>query len=310
MDKYIQAATRDNTRKSYQYAIRHFEVEWGGMLPTTAKSITQYLSDHAESHSVSTLRQRIAALSRWHIDQGFADPTKASIVKKVMKGIGEVHGQAPKQARPLQLSQLEMVIEHLEGLQRVALEQEEWPLLLRATRNKSLILMGFWRAFRSDELCRINAGNVSYVSGQGMEIYLSRSKTLKDGRGCSFKVPALNKLCPVTAYQDWIRNSGISTGPAYRGIHKSGKLSENALNPDSVPKILREVISHAGIEGSESFSSHSLRRGFATWAAQGQWSLNDLMTYVGWKDPKSAMRYIEGAQHTRKIQQLLAHAGD
>lgn len=33
IDQYIQAATRDNTRQSYQAAVRHFEVEWGGFLP-------------------------------------------------------------------------------------------------------------------------------------------------------------------------------------------------------------------------------------------------------------------------------------
>lgn len=31
MDRYVEAATRENTRRSYQSALRHFEVEWGGL---------------------------------------------------------------------------------------------------------------------------------------------------------------------------------------------------------------------------------------------------------------------------------------
>ena len=62
VDRYIEAATRENTRRSYQSAIRHFEVEWGGFLPASADEIARYLADHAQSLSVNTLR---AGLRRW-----------------------------------------------------------------------------------------------------------------------------------------------------------------------------------------------------------------------------------------------------
>ena len=47
IDDYLHAATRDNTRRSYRSAVRHFEVEWGGFLPATADSLVRYLADHA-----------------------------------------------------------------------------------------------------------------------------------------------------------------------------------------------------------------------------------------------------------------------
>lgn len=79
VDVYVHAATRANTRRSYTSAVRHFEVEWGGFLPASADSIARYLARHAELLSIATLRQRLAALSRWHQDHGFADPTKAML---------------------------------------------------------------------------------------------------------------------------------------------------------------------------------------------------------------------------------------
>ena len=87
IEQYIHAATRDNTRRSYKAAIHDFEVSWGGFLPATADSVARYLADHAEALAVSTLKLRLAALAQWHNDQGFPDPTKAPIVKKVLKGI-------------------------------------------------------------------------------------------------------------------------------------------------------------------------------------------------------------------------------
>ena len=32
--QYIEAAERENTRRSYASAIRHFEIEWKGLLPS------------------------------------------------------------------------------------------------------------------------------------------------------------------------------------------------------------------------------------------------------------------------------------
>ena len=34
LDRYLHAAT-ENTRRSYQSAIEHFEAHWGGRLPAT-----------------------------------------------------------------------------------------------------------------------------------------------------------------------------------------------------------------------------------------------------------------------------------
>lgn len=109
IDRYISAATRDNTRRSYQGAIEHFEVEWGGFLPATPDNIARYLADYAEQLSISTLNQRLAALAQWHQKQGFPDPTKNPLVKKVLKGIQALHPSRPQQAKPLALTQLERI---------------------------------------------------------------------------------------------------------------------------------------------------------------------------------------------------------
>ena len=103
IDNYIHAATRDNTRQSYQSAIRHFETEWGGFLPATANSVAKYLVDYAGLLSINTLKQRLAALAQWHIEQGFPDPTKTPIVRKVIKGIQTLHPAQEKRAKPFQI---------------------------------------------------------------------------------------------------------------------------------------------------------------------------------------------------------------
>jgi hypothetical protein len=38
-----------------------------------------------------------------------------------------------------------------------------------------------------------------------------------------------------------------------------------------------------------------MRRGFAGWARASGWDIKELMEYVGWKDVKSAMRYLDAS---------------
>lgn len=138
VDAYIHAATRDNTRRSYRAAVAHFEVEWGGFLPATADSIVRYLADHAEVLAHSTLRQRMSAIGQWHIDQGFPDPTKAPVVRKVLRGIRELHPQKEKQAKPLQLDALELAVSWLEQQRANSLHERRFTDLLRHTRDQAL----------------------------------------------------------------------------------------------------------------------------------------------------------------------------
>jgi len=293
VDLYIEAATRENTKRSYRSAVEHFEVSWGGFLPATADSITRYLSDHAETLALSTLRQRLAALAKWHQEQGFPDPTKTPIVKKVLKGIGELHPYVEKQAKPLKLDQLEVVISWINQQLETAILDNDRATLLTQSRNKAMLLTGFWRGFRSDDLSRMNIESIQVTPGEGMKIYLSRSKGDRQNQGRYFKTPTLSRLCPVTAYEDWINNAFLTEGPVFRAINRWGHISDSALHPDSINTIVRRLFEKAGIPESDLYSSYSLRRGFATWANENNWDIKTLMEYVGWKDVKSAIRYID-----------------
>lgn len=57
--------------------------------------------------------------------------------------------------------------------------------------------------------------------------------------------------------------------------------------------LLRELFARARVPEPDRYSSHSLRRGFASWANAAGWDTKALMEYVGWRDVKSALRYIE-----------------
>jgi integrase len=293
VDVYIHAATRDNTRRSYQQAIRHFEVEWSGFLPASAESVARYLAHYAPTLSVNTLRQRLAALAQWHLDQGFPDPTKAPIVRKVLRGIQARHPVQEKQARPLQLDQLRHIVSWLDAGIGDAVNQGNIDKRVKFARDKAFVLLGFWRGFRGDELTNLRVEHVQAVAGQGLVCFLPQTKADHHNHGTTFKAPALNILCPVEAYLGWIEAAHLVDGPVFRAIDRWGHISDKGLHVNSLVPLIRSLFASAGIEYAEQYSSHSLRRGFANWAASNGWDLKTLMEYVGWRDAKSAMRYID-----------------
>jgi site-specific recombinase XerD len=302
IDEYIHAATRDNTRRSYQSAVRHFETEWQGFLPATSDSIARYLVDHAESLSINTLRQRLAALAQWHINQGFPDPTKTPVVRKVFRGIQALHPAQEKRAKPFQLEQLEQVSTWLDQAIATAYATNDRHTQLRHTRNKALLLLGFWRGFRGDELTRLQAEYVEAIPGEGMICFFPQTKGDRQFKGTSFKAPALSRLCPVDAYIAWITLAQLKTGPVFRAVDKWGHVSDDALHTDSLIPLFRGILTQVGIESAALYSGHSLRRGFANWATANGWDIKTLMEYIGWKNIQSAMRYVESADPFKQNQ--------
>ena len=294
VERYIEAGTRENTRRSYRSAVEHFEVTWGGFLPASSESILRYLAAYADQLAFSTLKQRLAALAQWHNSQGFPDPTKAPAVRQVLRGIRALHPQQARQAAPLQVLHLQQAVDWLEREAAQAAACDDLASLRRCRRDAALLLVGFWRGFRSDELCRLRVEDIRAEAGVGMTLYLPHSKGDRDHHGTTYQAPALRRLCPVAAYLNWIEVAGIAHGPVFRRIDRWGHLGEDGLHASSLVALLRRILERAGVP-AEAYTSHSLRRGFATWATRNGWDLKALMSYVGWRDVKSAMRYIDPA---------------
>ena len=294
VDRYLEAATRANTRRSYASAVRHFEIDAGEFLPATGDGVARYLAHYATELSLNTLKQRLAALARWHADHGFPDPTRAMIVRQTLKGIAALHPATEKQATPLQLKQLAKISAFLENAMTAARARDDRASELRYKRDRALVLLGFWRGFRGDELIRLEVQHLRVVERKGMTLFLPRSKGDRENVGRSYKVPALSRWCPVTAVSAWIVAAELTKGPLFRRVDRWGGVGNDALHPNSIIPLLRRVFTDAGIPSAEQYSGHSLRRGFAGWANDNGWDVKALMEYVGWKDVQSAMRYIDG----------------
>ena len=281
--RYVKAATSDNTRRAYQSAIRHFG-QWGGALPTTQSTVMNYLLAHAQTLSTRTLALRLTALKNWHKLQGFNDPVTDE-VKILLKGIERKEGRPKEKAATFTLKDLTRMVQCIDK------ESD-----LKALRDKALILIGFWGAFRRSELVGITAENIKVVE-EGVVITVPRSKTDQEGAGLKKPLQTLNNLlCPVTALNTWMYESGIEQGEVFRGINRWELLKDNGLTATSVNLILKDRARKAGLEEAPNLSAHSLRRSLATTVYKAGGSFSSIKRQGNWTNDATVWGYIEEAK--------------
>jgi len=100
----------------------------------------------------------------------------------------------------------------------------------------------------------------------------------------------------VRALLDWREVSKKYSGPIFRRISKSGTIAEKSICADYLTLLIRRVIKQSGIPGSEQYSSHSLRRGFATEASRLGASMPAIKRHGRWRSTKTVLEYIDAGR--------------
>ena len=281
---YIHAATSENTRKAYQNDIHHF-ISSGGLLPSSPDAIIRYLQAFADKLNPRTLVRRLTAIKHWHVYQGFADPTVYPHVRKTLTGIMHVHGK-PKQKAPALTS------EQLITMAQYMTQQNT----LASLRNNALLQTGFFGAFRVSELTQIKVEDITFVP-EGMEILIPRSKTDQNGEGQHCAIPYGDPLlCPASAIKVWCERANIQSGFIFREVDRHQNIGQTPLSSKSVGMILKTVAAVVGLPKAEEFSSHSLRRGFATTASRKGAPFVAILRHGRWRHEGTVLGYIEEGQ--------------
>ncbi len=279
---YLQSATSDNTRKTYQSAIRHFQAS-NKPLPATSDDIIHYLVSYADELNPRTLSLRISALSQWHSYQGFTDPTQNPLVKKILKGIHREHGMPKEKAKALSIQDIVIMGKYL-------LQQEQTAL---QARNFCLLLLGFFGAFRRSELIAINKEDITWED-EGIIIQLARSKTDQYGKGIQRVIPyAAHAFCPVIALKNWLSIVNIEYGPIFRPINRWDQIQNKRLSAGAINLFLKKLATACQLEDIDKISSHSLRRGLSTSAARLGVDFAHIKKQGGWKNDNTVWEYIE-----------------
>lgn len=279
---YAEASIPPNTRRAYQADWRDW-VTWcvehdRQLMPAWPSDVADYISHLADAgRKPATIQRRLACLATLHKMEGHPPPADEQ-VRRVWRGIARTREGPQRHAAPLNVPILRTVIASI-------------PDDLPGLRDRAIFLMGVSGAFRRSELAALLAEDISVEDGN-LRVLLRASKTDQEGEG---KVKGLMRgsnpaTDPVRAWLAWQQASGVTAGPAFRGI-RHGKLLDGPMHPDTVGKMVKRRILASGV-GADGFSGHSLRSGFATWAAKMGVPMWKIADQTGHKSLDTLKRYI------------------
>lgn len=276
----------DNTLKSYLADWKDFDywclTKKTSALPASAETVVNYINDLADHAAANTIARRLSAISENHRAAGYVtdNPILSPLVKSSLAAIKREKGVTQHPKKPLLIEDL------------AQLEPYFAPLGLTGIRDKALLFLGFSGAFRRSELVALTYDDLTF-SAEGVTIRIKRSKGDQEGSGELIAIPYRDNtaLCAVTALERWLQYAPITSGAIFRPINKAKKVGISPLSDKSVALIVKKYTALAGLDPKR-FAGHSLRRGFATSAAQHDVAERQIMKHTRHKSEKMVRRYI------------------
>ncbi len=244
------------------------------------------VSDYIAAATSDNTRTAYQSDIRHFLKEGGVLPATPEIIQSYLIQSAEQHHHNPRtllrRVTALRLKDLDVLSEYLLSLDA-----------LSAVRNRALLLVGFFGAFRASELVSLSWEQIHFVS-EGIVITLYRSKTDQTGEGMKCMIPFGNDLrCPVRALIEWRRLSGCATGKVFRRISKTGTVAGEGISSCYWNTLIQRLAKEAKLPYAEDVSSHSLRRGFATESSRLGANMPEILRQGRWRSVKTVMEYIE-----------------
>lgn len=241
-------------------------------LPASASVVAAYLDDLALRFRASTVERRVAAIRARHVDAGRRSPTDAVEVRDAVTRARWRGRNSATPTVPLGPNDL--------GVLSAALESN-----LAGARDRALLLVAYGAGLRPSEVVALSCDDIGLVPS-GLAVRVSRGRVV---------VPfgSDRDRCAVRAWKAWRKESGISTGPAFRAVDRHSRLGIGPLSEKAVTRIVRRVAERAGFDG-ERWTGLSLRRGMVQAATEHGVTVGSIMEHTGHRSRRVVRDYMRG----------------
>ena len=297
--EYIRASKAAATRRAYDSDWRHFE-GWCGKnglasLPAEPRSVALYIAHLASPgegespRKAATISRRLTSINTVHKMGGLDSPATMNhrLVAATFHGIRRTLGTAQTRKKPLTRERLIKIFDALEGP-------------IAAARDKALLLIGFAGALRRSELAAMRFEDVIWHR-KGITIRLPRSKTDQEAVGREVEIlwGVHDQTCPVMALENWLKIAQVKDGPVFRSVGQYGKVG-GGLHPNSIGRLVKDLVRKAKISAPESYGGHSLRAGFVTEASANGATDGQIMKQTGHTSLAMVRRYARADQQDKQ----------
>lgn len=203
----------------------------------------------------ATLDRRIASWQAFHRMRNLTAPFAAPLVQQARQKARRANARprAPKSPKPITRDILEALLATCD-------------ISPRGNRDRALLMLAFASGGRRrSEVTALDVQDVGLddFTARGL-VWIRLLQTKTTGKDKAPRLPLKGRAARAVVH--WLEETGITEGPLFRPISKSGRALPRRLAPDALRLILRHRLRLAGLP--EDFATpHGLRAGFLTQAA-------------------------------------------
>ena len=267
-----KASMSGNTRRAYETALRGFE---GSGNPETDAGVAAYLGGlYGEGHSAAVAAMAVAAL-RFRAKLNSRPSPVGAASERVLAGFRRLAAERGRgRVAGVRWEQADRAAALAEGDGDLA-----------GLRDAAIVAVASDALLRVSEIEALDIGDVNPAE---QTVLIRRSKTDQEGEGA---VQFLGEPT-VARVRAWLAGAGLTEGPLFRPLFRSGRLREGRLTERSIRRIIIRRAREAGVEGR--ISGHSLRVGSAQSLATAGASLVEMQLAGRWQSPVMPGRYAQG----------------
>lgn len=235
---------------------------------TKQNSFFTYLTFLSKEHKYSTIQRKSIAI------KNIIENIDKKQLSNFLKGVQRICLNENKGAQGAKAATKDIIIDIVNSFDVNT---------INGLRNKAMVLLGFYGAFRVSELVNLKFENITF-DNTGLTIFLEKSKTDQEGKGQYKYIPYKQaNICAVAVLKDYLKQANINTGYVFRQVKKGAKVQNEPLSRQAADSIIKQY--------NNVFSMHSLRAGFVTSASEAGATIQQIQSQTGHKTAQMILHY-------------------
>jgi integrase len=247
-------------------------------MPASAETVLLYLTETLlNGGKISSCWNYVKGINDAHRSARIPGPDAAEI-REFLKSAQRLRAEKPAKKLPLR-------VEHLRRICAAMLRRSRDSDI----RNRAVLTLGLATALRRSSLVALDVEDLCWVTN-GLEILIRREKTDQMAKGRLIGVAPGDhpETDPIAATKAWLAFRGGQPGPLFIGL----TYPHHRLGARNIAKIVKAGMSSIGVD-PQHYSGHSIRRGYATAAADLGADAAAIMRITGHRNVQSVIGYIE-----------------
>jgi integrase len=239
------------------------------------KLVEQGHKQRVGSHSLATIKRRVASLSIFLELAKRPNPCRSKDIKMLLSKLTKKYGTSKPSGKAITKDILDDMLDTCTDK-------------LIDIRDRALLLFA-WASGgrRRSEVSTARLENLTRTNDNDFIYLIARSKT--DQSGAGHHVPIKGRA--AYALENWLTAANIKEGAIFRAVKKGGHVGK-ALSDEDIYRIVHARLKKAGYNAHD-FCAHSLRSGFVTEAGRRGKPLGDVMALTTHKNVSTVMKYYQ-----------------